>query len=224
MCKRKKRKKRNLRNVRNLCNVRNFIAGSYASTPVEAIPGWVFGIMDMLEELEDSATVSILKVDMCFVSVDRSVQVETFQYFTQHRLHTLPSRDQSALKLDRLGRQCNDAEPSLWVRSLLALMPSQHLAGNTLPSDFSTKFFAEQFDKTDWSWQNTRLMDYGIPTTEPAQGENLSAGAYLRWYITKLQRLAITVGVEDIMAGVRGAIKVIITARYSMTVEFDSAS
>ncbi|KAJ6623829.1 hypothetical protein B0H10DRAFT_1943615 [Mycena sp. CBHHK59/15] len=143
MCKRKKRKKRNLRNLRN------FIAGSYASTPVEDIPGWVFGIMDMLEELEDSATVSILKV------VNPLFGEGCTKAF------------RCALVLHKVLRQ--------------ALTTS----GNTLPSDFSTKFFAEQFDKTDWSWQNTRLM-------EPAQGENLSAGAYLRWYITKLQRLAIT--------------------------------
>ncbi|KAJ6524925.1 hypothetical protein B0H10DRAFT_2205951 [Mycena sp. CBHHK59/15] len=125
-------------------------------TTVEAIPGWVFGIMDMLEELEDSATVSILKV------VNPLFGEGCTKAF------------RCALVLHKVLRQ--------------ALTTS----GNTLPSDFSTKFFAEQFDKTDWSWQNTRLMDYGIPTTEPAQGENLSAGAYLRWYITKLQRLAIT--------------------------------
>ncbi|KAJ6601586.1 hypothetical protein B0H10DRAFT_1923651 [Mycena sp. CBHHK59/15] len=152
-------------------------------TTVEAIPGWVFGIMDMLEELEDSATVSILKV-------------APTAHIRYHQGTNLPSNwialGDSAMTLNPLfGEGCTKAFRCALVLHKV-LRQALTTSGNTLPSDFSTKFFAEQFDKTDWSWQNTRLMDYGIPTTEPAQGENLSAGAYLRWYVTKLQRLAIT--------------------------------
>ncbi|KAJ6620780.1 hypothetical protein B0H10DRAFT_2356351 [Mycena sp. CBHHK59/15] len=65
-------------------------------------------------------------------------------------------------------------------------------SANTLPFDFSTRFFKEQYNKTDMAWQNTRLMDYGVPMTVPLPGENLSSGKYLRWYIRQLQYLALT--------------------------------
>ncbi|KAJ6560732.1 hypothetical protein B0H10DRAFT_2118816 [Mycena sp. CBHHK59/15] len=164
---------------RTLAEIKLFVQNL---TIVEDIPGWVFEIMDMLEEIEDSAVVSILKV-------------APTSYIRYHQATNLPSNwialGDSAMTLNPLfGEGCTKA-----FRSALALhkvlRTSLTTSGNTLPSYFSTKFFAEQFDKTDWCWQNTRIMDYGIPMTEPLPGESLSSGAYLRWYITRLQRLSI---------------------------------
>ncbi|KAJ6530365.1 hypothetical protein DFH09DRAFT_934243 [Mycena vulgaris] len=149
----------------------------------QAIPDWVFGILDMLDEVNDSAVASVLKIAPTF-------------YVRYHQATNLPSNwialGDSVMTLNPLFSEgCTKA-----LRGALAihnvLRAAVATSGNTLPSHFSTKFFAEQFDKIDLAWQNTRLIDYGVPTTEPVPGESLSSGKHLRWYITQLQHLALT--------------------------------
>ncbi|KAJ7489465.1 hypothetical protein FB451DRAFT_691135 [Mycena latifolia] len=165
---------------KNLAELKVYVRGL---NTVQAIPDWVFQILDMLEEVEQSAIVSTLKV-------------APTSYMRYHQATNLPSNwialGDSVMTLNPLFSEgCTKA-----FRCALALHNVLRRAlatsGNKLPSNFSTKFFAEQFDKTDLAWQNTRLIDYGVPTTEPLSGESLSSGAYLRWYITQLQSLSIT--------------------------------
>ncbi|KAJ7833742.1 hypothetical protein B0H13DRAFT_2678831 [Mycena leptocephala] len=146
---------------------------------VEPIPHWVFKVMDMLEEVSDSAAVANLKV-------------APTHYVRYHQATNLPANwvalGDSVMTLNPVfGEGCTKA-----FRGALALHKVLRASGNTLPLNFSTKFFAEHFDKTDLMWQNTRINDYGLPTTEPLPGESLSSGAHLRWYIRQLKHLAVT--------------------------------
>ncbi|KAJ7814291.1 hypothetical protein B0H14DRAFT_2522274 [Mycena olivaceomarginata] len=149
---------------------------------VEDIPCWIFEILDMLEEIEDSAVVSVLKL-------------APTSYIRYHKATNLPSNfiavgDSIMTVNPTFGEGCTKAfRGALCLHNVLRRVKTTR---NTLPANFSTKFFLEQFDKIDWAWQNTRLMDYSIPTTEPLPGESLSSGSYLRWYIAQLQQLSIT--------------------------------
>ncbi|KAJ7939614.1 hypothetical protein B0H13DRAFT_2300302 [Mycena leptocephala] len=150
----------------NLAELKVFVEGL---NTMEPIPDWVFKVMDMLEEVNDSAAIANLKI-------------APTQYVRYHQATNLPSNwgamGDSVMTLNPLfGEGCTKAFRA---------------SSNTLPLNFSTKFFAEHFDKTDLMWQNTRLNDYGVPTTEPLPGESLSSGAYLRWYIRQLKHLAVT--------------------------------
>ncbi|KAJ7840164.1 hypothetical protein B0H14DRAFT_3140542 [Mycena olivaceomarginata] len=153
---------------------------------VEDIPCWIFEILDMLEEIEDSAVVSVLKL-------------APTSYIRYHKATNLPSNfiavgDSIMTVNPTFGEGCTKAfRGALCLHNVLRRVKTTR---NTLPANFSTKFFLEQFDKIDWAWQNTRLMDYGIPKTEPLPGESLSSGSYLRWYIAQLQRLSITLNGE----------------------------
>ncbi|KAJ7176567.1 hypothetical protein C8R46DRAFT_1213157 [Mycena filopes] len=164
----------------NLAELKEYVQGLLG---VQAIPDWVWAILDLLEEVEDSIVVAL-------------VSVPPTTYIRYHLAMNLPSNwvalGDSAMTVNPLFAEgCSKA-----FRGALALHKLLHSArvtnGNTLPSNFSSKYFAEMFDKTDWIWERTRLMDYGVPTTEPLSGEALSSGSYLRWYITWLQRLATT--------------------------------
>ncbi|KAJ6567770.1 hypothetical protein DFH09DRAFT_1314277 [Mycena vulgaris] len=165
---------------KNLAELKDYVRGLHI---VQPIPAWVFELLDVLEEVEDTAVVSLIKV-------------APTTYVRYHQATNLPSDwialGDSFMTLNPIFAEgCTEAfRCSLALHKVLrrALAKSR----NTLPSDFSTQFFAEQFDKTDWNWQNTRITDYGVPTTEPLPGESLSSGTYLRWYITKLQRLSVT--------------------------------
>ncbi|KAJ7932282.1 hypothetical protein B0H13DRAFT_2518783 [Mycena leptocephala] len=160
----------------NLAELKVFVEGL---NTMEPIPDWVFKVMDMLEEVNDSAAIANLKI-------------APTQYVRYHQATNLPSNwvamGDSVMTLNPLfGEGCTKA-----FRGALALHNVLRASSNTLPLNFSTKFFAEHFDKTDLMWQNTRLNDYGVPTTEPLPGESLSSGAYLRWYIRQLKHLAVT--------------------------------
>ncbi|KAJ7165799.1 hypothetical protein C8R46DRAFT_1096209 [Mycena filopes] len=163
----------------NLAELKEYV---HSLKAVEPIPGFIFEILDMLEEVEESAVAAIVKIPPT-------------SYVQYHRATNLPSNwvalGDSVMTLNPLFSEgCTKAfRGSLALHNVLCDALSRN--GNTLPSDFSTKFFAEQFDKTDLAWQNTKLMDYGVPMTEPIPGESLSSGKYLRWYITQLQHLAV---------------------------------
>ncbi|KAJ7101457.1 hypothetical protein B0H15DRAFT_816167 [Mycena belliarum] len=164
---------------KNLAELKEYARGLHMVRP---IPAWIFELMDVLEEVEDSATVSL-------------VRIPPTTYVRYHQAINLPSNwiavGDSCMTLDPLFAEgCPKAfRGALALHKVLRTIRTT--SGITLPYDFSTKFFAEQYDKTDWNWQNTRVMDYGVPTTEPLPGESLSSGASLRWYIAKLQRLAL---------------------------------
>ncbi|KAK7050403.1 hypothetical protein R3P38DRAFT_2604937 [Favolaschia claudopus] len=150
--------------------------------PKKPIPEWIFGILDMLEDIQDEGSVSALKVPPT-------------TYVQYHRAVNLPSN------FVALGDSVITVNPVFGegaakaLRCALSLHKTLHSAlasgyKDTLPPNFSVNFFAEACNKTDWIWQNTRLTDYGLPTTEPIAGESLSSGAFLRRYGNHMQGLA----------------------------------
>ncbi|KAK7052374.1 hypothetical protein R3P38DRAFT_3595080, partial [Favolaschia claudopus] len=150
--------------------------------PKKPIPDWIFGILDMLEDIQDEGSVSALKIPPT-------------TYVQYHRAVNLPSN------FVALGDSVITVNPVFGegaakaLRCALSLHKTLHSAlssgsKDTLQPDFSVNFFAEACNKTDWIWQNTRLTDYGLPTTEPIAGESLSSGAFLRRYGNHMQSLA----------------------------------
>ncbi|KAJ7705275.1 hypothetical protein B0H17DRAFT_1126136 [Mycena rosella] len=136
---------------KNLAELKDYVRGLYT---VQPIPTWVFEVIDNLEEIEDSAMVSLLKV-------------APTTYIRYHRATNLPSNwtalgDSVMTPLESDVLILTSEDCTKVFRSALALhkvlLGAQAKSGNTLPFDFSTKFFREQFDKSDWSWQNTRIM------------------------------------------------------------------
>ncbi|KAJ7210450.1 hypothetical protein GGX14DRAFT_520458 [Mycena pura] len=167
---------------KSLRELKEYARDLYAVTP---IPDWVFKLLDMLEEIEDSAIVSLVKVPPT-------------TYVRYHRATNLPSNfvalGDSVMTVNPVfGEGCTKA-----LRCAIALhtvlLRAQATSGRTLPATFATDFFAEEHAKTGWLWENTRVMDYGAPSTEPIAGESLQSGAFLRWYANWLQRLAATDG------------------------------
>ncbi|KAJ7093461.1 hypothetical protein B0H15DRAFT_882625 [Mycena belliarum] len=161
----------------NLAELKVYVEGLNTAQP---IPDWAFKVIDMLEEVNDSSTsVAILKIPPT-------------TYVRYHQATNLPSNwvalGDSVMTLNPLFSEgCTKAfKGALALHNVL-----RAISGNTLPSNFSTKFFEEHFDKTDLMWQNTRLMDYALPRTVPLPGESLSSGSSLRWYISQLQHLAV---------------------------------
>ncbi|KAJ7457464.1 hypothetical protein FB451DRAFT_1353732 [Mycena latifolia] len=165
---------------KNLAELKDYVRGLRG---VQPIPAWVFELLDMLEEVEESAIVSLVKV-------------APTSYVRYHQATNLPSNwialGDSCMTLNPIFSEgCTKAFRSALVLHKV-LQGAQATSGNDLPSDLSTKFFIELFDKTDWCWQKTRTTDYGFPTTEPLPGESLASGTYLRWYMGKLRRLSMT--------------------------------
>ncbi|KAK7016955.1 hypothetical protein R3P38DRAFT_2541121 [Favolaschia claudopus] len=150
--------------------------------PKEPIPEWIFGILDMLEDIQDEGSVSALKIP----------PTTNIQY---HRAVNLPSNfvalGDSVITVNPVYGE-GTAKALRCVLSLHKMLHSALSSGvkDTLPPDFSMKFFAEAHGKTDWMWQSTRLADYGLPTTEPIVGETLSSGAFWRRYGNHMQALA----------------------------------
>ncbi|KAJ7066179.1 hypothetical protein C8F01DRAFT_695638 [Mycena amicta] len=162
----------------NVQGIREYARSLYVVKP---IPDWFWTVLDILEEVEETAVVSLLKVPAT-------------SYIRYSRAVNMPSNfvalGDSVMTVNPIfGEGCTKA-----LRCVMALhtelLRAQRISGRSLPATFSKDFFAEERDKTEWLWDNTRLLDYGAPTTEPIPGESLSAGAGLRWYITWLQRLA----------------------------------
>ncbi|KAK7052361.1 hypothetical protein R3P38DRAFT_2859936 [Favolaschia claudopus] len=160
----------------NMAEMKMYIRGMNTRKPM---PDWIFKILDMLEEHEVKASVSALRVGPT-------------TYVQYHRAVNLPS-NYVALGDSVMNGIEGAAKATRCALSLhKTLYGALKTSKNALPTDFSIKFFSESYNKTDWTWQNTRIADYGMPTTEPIAGESLSSGAFMRRYGTHMQRLSTT--------------------------------
>ncbi|KAF5352102.1 hypothetical protein D9757_013763 [Collybiopsis confluens] len=155
------------RKYESLDAMRSFLHSLVPLDPKHPIPNWIFGIIDILEETETPITFSY-------------VRVPPTSYIRYHRTVDLPRNfvaiGDSVMSIDPLfGQGCTKA-----VLGALALHSALYRnitnGGSGLPLDFSESFFKEHFNKTDRFWQATRLLDYGVPTTEPVPGEDLRSG------------------------------------------------
>ncbi|KAF7308211.1 hypothetical protein HMN09_00669000 [Mycena chlorophos] len=145
---------------------------------IEPIAEYFWRILDLLEEIEDTAVVSLLRIPPT-------------SYVRYSRATNMPSNfvalGDSVITVNPVfGEGCTKA-----LRCVMALHTELLRANKTfprsLPHTFAGDFFQEEKVKTEWMWDNTH---YGAPMTDPIPGESLWEGWALRWYITTLQRMA----------------------------------
>ncbi|KAF9061789.1 hypothetical protein BDP27DRAFT_1428556 [Rhodocollybia butyracea] len=147
----------------------------------DPVPDWVFQIIDILEESEVVFNYSHLRVPGS-------------TYIRYHKTVNLPNNftalGDSVSSVDPLyGQGCTKV--MLGAVALHNALSTGLIPGSKkLPLSFGQRFFKEHYKKTDIFWQTTRLIDYGIPCTEPLPGEDLASGQLVRWYLRRLQILA----------------------------------
>ncbi|EGN96341.1 hypothetical protein SERLA73DRAFT_186050 [Serpula lacrymans var. lacrymans S7.3] len=153
------------------------------------IPDWFFESMDMLEEVESTMHVS-------FIRVPPSV------YYRFHQAVNLPSNwvalGDSVMRLNPVfGQGITKAIFGIIaLNRVLRTIPTVHpsdskQSSHILPSNFSKQFFDGQERSIGSIWSGTKTVDYGYKTTVPIDGETLSQGSWLRWYIGKLQIISL---------------------------------
>ncbi|KAF7310049.1 hypothetical protein MIND_00377900 [Mycena indigotica] len=145
---------------------------------LEPIPEWIFGIIDILREVQDTAIVSL-------------VNPPPTTYVQYHLARELPvnfvALGDSVMTINPVfGEGCTKA-----LRCVMVLQ-KQLLDHREISASFSSSFFEHLHIRTGWMWENTRTQDYGLPTTIPIPGESLSLGSFTRWYVKWFQRLAVT--------------------------------
>ncbi|KAJ4487208.1 hypothetical protein C8J55DRAFT_451707 [Lentinula edodes] len=148
----------------------------------DPIPEWVFETIDILEESQPVIHSSHLRVPPT-------------AYIRYHQTANLPSNfvalGDSVFSIDPIfGQGCTKA--LLGAVALHKVLSTRTPAdAKEIPGNFSEQFFKEHFNKTDSFWQVTHLLDYGIPSTTPLPGEDLQVGSWIRWYLRRVQILAI---------------------------------
>ncbi|KAJ4483520.1 hypothetical protein J3R30DRAFT_3835781 [Lentinula aciculospora] len=167
----------------------------------DPLPDWIFESLDILEESQPDIHFS-------------HVRAPPTSYVQYHKTVNLPSNfialGDSVSSVDPIyGQGCTKAFlGAVVLDSVLRAKLQAH--AKELPADFSEQFFKEHFYKTDIFWwasanlmnvaiiliwnmmlrQFTHVLDYGIPSTTPIQGESLQVGSLVRWYLRRLQILA----------------------------------
>ncbi|KAG9018335.1 hypothetical protein FRB93_000038 [Tulasnella sp. JGI-2019a] len=145
----------------------------------EVTPGWIYELFDILEahEAECDAWYAV-------------VHPGKLAYIKYHEAESgaLPSNwvaiGDSMVKLNPIyGQGCGKAMMDVVaLDKLLRGLPSRH----AIPDGFSTKFFRKAITRTQGMWNNNKAHDYGWQTTEPAKGETLENGAFLREFSRNL--------------------------------------
>lgn len=75
-------------------------------------------------------------------------------------------------------------------------IPHAKYAQRILPPFFGKIFWSRQNKRTKSIWEQFKHEDYGWNTTIPAKGEDLSQGAFMRWYTRNLFSVASKVSVR----------------------------
>ncbi|KAF9041972.1 hypothetical protein BDZ89DRAFT_1128660 [Hymenopellis radicata] len=147
----------------------------------DPVPDWVYDTLEMCKKVENTLHIS-------------QIRVPGTAHIRYHLAADIPSN------FIAIGDSVMSVNPTFAQGSSKAFMGAVALnntlrkvkTAKQLPDNFSKQFFAQQHTKIDGYWQQTRLMDYGIPSTIPIPGESLSSGAWFRAYIRRLQLLATT--------------------------------
>ncbi|KAJ6477865.1 hypothetical protein C8R47DRAFT_1075216 [Mycena vitilis] len=140
---------------------------------VEPIPIWVSEVLNLLEEVNHSTKVAIVKIpETTYVRYHQATKLPSNcvvlgdSVMTGRHMHRYESAGFSACtELSAVNRLFSEGCTKAFKGALalhngaLALHDvSRTKPGYALPSNLSAKFFAEQFDKTDLMWRNTRLI------------------------------------------------------------------
>ncbi|KAF8891422.1 hypothetical protein CPB85DRAFT_1441025 [Mucidula mucida] len=160
-----------------LSGVREHVASITLTRP---LPPWFWDFLDLMREVQDTCTCSTVRIPPSF-------------WTHYEKAQNLPSN------WIAIGDSVSRVNPVFGQGSSKALLGV--LAANTLvcglkenrvPSDFSLRFFKSQANKIKLVWNNAKLVDYGMPTTTPAAGEDRASCSLSRWFMRRLQELSRT--------------------------------
>ncbi|KAF9047116.1 hypothetical protein BDZ89DRAFT_1058184 [Hymenopellis radicata] len=140
---------------------------------------WLFDLIDMLAEAEDTIKVFPIKVGP--------------SYWTHYeKAKNLPSNwiaiGDSISRLNPLYGQ-GVSKAMLGALSLNTIL-HQNRTRAELPRNLVKQFFQSHAVKVAPLWQGTKYADYAQSTTIPSEGESLDDGKFLRWYTKQIQILA----------------------------------
>ncbi|KAG7442674.1 uncharacterized protein BT62DRAFT_922394 [Guyanagaster necrorhizus] len=145
------------------------------------IPEWFLQILDILDEVKDTAECS-------------KTQFLTANHIRYEKATNLPANfvaaGDSVMRVNPVfGQGCMKA-------FIGAICLNTLLQNNvqSIPSNFSERFFEMQADKTIPFWDAAKAFDYGYSTTVPMAGETLSSGSLGRW-TSKLDQQYSTAGI-----------------------------
>ncbi|KAF9021118.1 hypothetical protein BDZ89DRAFT_1138208 [Hymenopellis radicata] len=163
---------------RNLAGIRQYAASIHVTQP---IPGWVWQFLDLLEEVEDTLTCSLVRVPASFWT----------------HLESAPSLPANWIAIGDSVSRVNPLLSQGCPKALLGVLSMNTLLykmdkTKAIPANFSRQFFNAQADKIKQLWESGKALDYGRSTTEPAPGETLEVGSFTRWFMRHLQLLALT--------------------------------
>ncbi|KAG9029095.1 hypothetical protein FRB95_005744 [Tulasnella sp. JGI-2019a] len=139
----------------------------------ENTPDWIFQLLDVLAVHEEECAPWYSEIPTGNMS---------FIKYHQAPKGTLPDNwvavGDAFFKLNPVyGQGCTKAVmDAITLDGLLRRLPSN----SVIPSDFFGRFFHKAIARTGGMWDNTKATDYGWPTTEPAKGETLHEGAFVR--------------------------------------------
>ncbi|KIY53733.1 hypothetical protein FISHEDRAFT_54977 [Fistulina hepatica ATCC 64428] len=163
-----------MQQLNDMADFKAFAADIKLETP---LPQYIFDLFDQLQDKMDKCSVSRVRVctdlptnfiamgDSCMTVNPRFGQGCTKALLSAVTLHTLLRKERArAIERSAVGR---------------------------LSNDFASRFFKEQYQKSDVYWQGSRLIDYGSPVTTPVEGESLSEGTLLRKYAYNLQAVCL---------------------------------
>ncbi|KAJ7829875.1 hypothetical protein B0H14DRAFT_3716327 [Mycena olivaceomarginata] len=142
------------------------------------LPSWFFEAVEILCERCPEPSFDNIKIP------DQS-------YVRYHSVlgGTLPSNfiavGDSNLQLNPVYGQ-GFAKAILNAITLNSLLHSLDSGVQTLPQDFSARYFKTNASRTGGLWDATRLHDYGALTCEPMTGESRDTGRLVRWFELKL--------------------------------------
>ncbi|KAG8913449.1 26S proteasome regulatory subunit 8, partial [Tulasnella sp. 417] len=153
----------------SIAELRIYVKSLYGQ---ENLPDWAWTLLDFLEEHEEVCS-----------PFHAEAKVGPLNWIRWHQAKDLPPNfiavGDAIMKLNPVYGQgitkaCLDATT---LDAVLRRIPS------ALPlSNVSKSFFDREAPRVQGLWDGTKANDYGFPTTEPAQGEDLSQNAFMRWW------------------------------------------
>ncbi|THV03384.1 hypothetical protein K435DRAFT_852044 [Dendrothele bispora CBS 962.96] len=156
--------------------IRECLKSTKSPTP---IPEWIWKFIDLCEEVEDTMQLSKVRVPSSYWT--------HFELASDLPANWIASGD-SVSKVNPVFGQ-GGTKAMMGAVSLNNILQDLHMS-RTIPEDFSRRFFNDQAGKLKPLWVGNKMIDYSYKTTIPEQGETLETGAFLRWYLQKLETLA----------------------------------
>ncbi|KAJ7600423.1 hypothetical protein C8J56DRAFT_846958 [Mycena floridula] len=143
----------------------------------EPIPSWFLEVVTLLCE-SGNPSFDIIKIPA--------------QSYVQY--HNIPkgALPSNFIALGDANLQLNPVHGQGFAKSILngltlsSILHAIDSRANSLPKDFSTRYFKKSAPRTKSLWDATRLHDYGSSTCEPMMGETKNTGRFIRWFELKM--------------------------------------